>query len=114
MKVTCPECLGNGEMYGVGCPGFVRVTLPCRLCGGTKEEKGEGQITHAAYGRYIGAQKLRERRVSRRVSLREMALLAGVTPSRISDIERGYVRSTVVEEAAYQYLEKAGVGRDAR
>lgn len=107
MKVTCPECKGEGEIVGVGCPGLVRVAISCRLCGGTKEEKGEGQILQSTYEQYIGGHKLRDKRVSCDVSLRELARQIGVRPSRISDIERGYVDTTPEEEAAYQYLEAA-------
>ncbi|KKM68704.1 hypothetical protein LCGC14_1458190 [marine sediment metagenome] len=111
MKITCPECKGEGEISGIGCPGFVPIVLPCRLCGGTKEEKGEGQVLQSLYERYIGARSLRDKRVSCGVSLREMAKQIGVRPSRVSDIERGYVNVTLAEEAAYRYLGEAYVGR---
>ena len=110
MKITCPECKGAGETQGIGCPGFIPIVLPCRLCGGTKEEKGEGQILQSRYEGYIGARKLRDKRVSCEVSLREMAKKIGVSSLRISDIERGYVNTTAAEEAGYQYLEE-GAGR---
>ena len=84
--VTCPDCKGRGTSFahinrGDKPHSFEEVN--CLLC------KGAGKMTAERYDRYLAGRLQRENRIAAGLGLREAALQRGITPSRLSAIERG-------------------------
>ena len=80
---TCPECAGEGEIQGYGCPGFRKISIVCGLCKGKKVV-----ASHVLRWMALGEQ-LRLSRRARGKTLREEAKERGISASDLSDMERG-------------------------
>lgn len=81
----CPECKGKGIMAGIGCPGFVPISIPCSMCNAT------GQISDEVAGWRRRGLAMRTRRLIRNIGLREEAMRRGISPGVLSDMERGKI-----------------------
>ena len=82
LKHQCPECGGSGRL--IAWDGHV--LGECGMCRGFKTIPNH-QLEWIAKGR-----ALRERRISRRITLRDMAISAGVDVVDLSQIERGIIK----------------------
>lgn len=82
----CPECKGQGESRGFGCPGFRPITIPCHLCKGAKE------ITEERLQWVLDGEALRQDRRRRGISVREEAKRRGIKPVDYSQMEFGVQR----------------------
>jgi len=80
-KHQCPECRGSGRI--IAWDGYV--LGECVMCRGLKTIP-EHQLEWIAAGR-----ALREQRISRRITLRDMATLIGVGVVDLSQVERGLI-----------------------
>ena len=81
--MNCPDCKGEGKMFGFGCPGFRPMELPCNTCEGT------GQVDAAYVARKAEGEHHRQARVERRETLRQCSIRLGVDPSKLSHYEHG-------------------------
>ena len=81
--MTCPDCHGDGHVYGLGCPGMKPVSVPCRSC------NGSGSVDSAFLARRALGAQIRSARTTRDLSLREAAKRLGVSSVVLSDAERG-------------------------
>ena len=84
--VTCPDCRGAKQAFGIGCNmdrGCQPVTMICRFCNGT------GSVEAAASERWHRGEALRKERVRRGYSQREQASARGISPILLNDIEHG-------------------------
>lgn len=108
-SVKCPRCDGAGKTFGMACPGFVPVEMECLVCHGAGAVSQE-TVEQVAEGRAIA-----KRRISKDLSLRELAKKLGVRPTRMSEIERGLKAPTAAErdliEEALSF--SGGSGKDA-
>ena len=85
--MKCPNCQKPGQNFVMVCrPGGVQERL-CWVCNGTNEIDDE-RGRRMAIGR-----RLRDKRVRRQRSLREVAPELGVLPSVLSHIEQGHLET---------------------
>ena len=85
-RMICPICSGEKRLSGIGCSTkkcFIPVSLECELC------KAVGWIEMKIYNRYQRGQCERQGRIKREITLREEAKRLGISPSRLSRMERG-------------------------
>lgn len=79
----CPKCNGFGKLLAILPKCF---EMGCPTC------KGAGELCGYQILRFNRGQKLRERRLSFRVGLRECAERMGIQPSRLSEAEQGLAK----------------------
>ena len=85
--MECPRCKGEKVIHGFGCPGFKPIAIPCPQC------DGSGSVISEMAQWIEHGKKLRDERVKRRITLREMAKFKGLSAVELSDIELGRVNN---------------------
>jgi ribosome-binding protein aMBF1 (putative translation factor) len=73
--------------------------MPCPLC------KGSGNLTAEAANRYERGRELARIRVNAGVSLRELAKMARLNPTVLSDVEHGRASASEAVAAIYSRLD---------
>ena len=84
----CPACAGYGQAYRLvhvadGLDRNRTGIVPCSTC------NGSGRITAALARHLATAERHRQDRVDRKVSLRDEAAVLGITPRELGDREHG-------------------------
>lgn len=80
LRLDCPLCAGQGQVTGIGCPGFKPILLKCHNCNGTgKVDKDKLE----------NGQRMKTDRLNRKMTLRDEAKRLGVTPIVLSGMENG-------------------------
>jgi len=84
-NVVCPECRGEKGGFRVTCGsrGCETSTFDCEFC------KGEGQVSAEANGRWQKGRELREARKQQGMTQCEQALILGISPIDLNDVECG-------------------------
>jgi hypothetical protein len=77
----CADCHGSGSVEAIACPGYIRITLPCPTCAATGEMTSERAVALA------DAERLRQDRLRRGLTLRQEAARLGMKPSALSRLE---------------------------
>ncbi len=86
--VTCPDCKGEGKLYGLLCsgghggPAHIG-SIPCPRC------KGKSTITKEDLERIAAGKLIREDRIRRRVTMRAEANRLGIDVLEYSKLESG-------------------------
>ena len=80
---------------GYGCPGLKRIEIPCDLCGGA------GTVSPEILKRLERGRELARIRIDAGVSLRELAKMARLNPTALSDVEHG--RADISDSVAAIY-----------
>lgn len=73
----CPKCGGTGDLL------TMHGTIPCTLCDET------GRVSSSTISRWREGRAFRDARVSRNITLRELAYCCGFSELEIANMERG-------------------------
>ena len=79
----CPDCKGEGELFGFGCPGFRPMMLACPRC------KGSGEVPRIQLTWIKIGDRMKEVRFDHLITAREASKLLKMKWSLYSEYERG-------------------------
>lgn len=84
INMECTSCLGKGEIFGIGCPGFKPIVIDCDLCGST------GKI-NATKESILEGNRIKAERLDNGKSLRTYCKENNIDPIIQSKLEHGII-----------------------